>query len=311
MNILLSTDNKYLMPTGVLMHSIGENNGSDVHYHILTDPEFSESSVSSLRRIAERYNNTIAFYTITSDMTRNLPFGREDQPKGVTIATYYRLFISKVLPESVHKIIYLDGDMIVRKSLDDLWNTDMTGYALGAVHDMHEAYHCTSRRLPYQMEEKGYLNAGMLLINLDYWREHECLSKFMKCVDENFEKLIMHDQDVLNVVLHNEVKWLPATYNFQSCFLEKFNKPGRFWNVEKEIEVYKRDPAIVHFTAEDKPWKIEVFHTYTKDWRRFFFMSEWGHEKLEGENATTLKQIIRNYLVRHCLYTPPTIYEMF
>lgn len=42
-----------------------------------------------------------------------------------------------------------------------------------------------------------------------------------------------------------------------------------------------------------------------------FFKSEWRHDRLEGENATTFKQRIRNYLVRHCLYTPPTIYEIF
>lgn len=310
MNILLSTDNKYLMPTGVLMHSISTYNDS-LHYYILVDEDFSVGSRIALEGIAKKYRNNISFYTITSEMTKNLPFGLANQPKGVTIAAYYRLFVAEVLPREIHKIIYLDGDMIVRKSLTDLWETDIDDYAIGAVHDMHEEYHCISGRLPYQMVEKGYLNSGMLLINLDYWREHDCLSRFMKCVDDNFDALKMHDQDVLNVVLHDEVKWLPVTYNFQSCFLEKFNKPGRFWHIEKEIEQYKRDPAIVHFTAEDKPWKIEVFHTYTKDWRRFFFKSEWRHDKLEGENATTIKQRIRNFIVRHCLYTPPTIYEMF
>lgn len=310
MNILLSTDNKYLMPTGVLMHSLSTYN-KNVNFHILTDVGFSDNSRKSLTDIAEHYKNKISFYTITPEMTEGFPLGREDQPKGVTIAAYYRLFVTEVLPREVHKIIYLDGDMIVRKSLAELWETDIDDYAIGAVHDMHEEYHCTSGRLPYQMVEKGYLNSGMLLINLDYWREHDCLSRFMKCVEDNSAKLKMHDQDVLNVVLHDEVKWLPVTYNFQSCFLEKASKPGRFWHVEKEIELYKRDPAIVHFTAEDKPWKIEVFHTYTKDWRKFFFKSEWKNDKLQGENATNLKQRLRNFLVRHCLYTPPTIYEMY
>ena len=311
MNILLSTDNNYVMPTGVLMISIGENNGSDVNYYIMTDDKFSDVSRNSLNRIAERYGNEISFYTITDDMTKDLPFGRPDQPKGVTIATYYRLFISEILPKDVHRIIYLDGDMIVRKTLDGLWNENLDGYAIGAVHDMHEGYHCKTARLPYNMLEKGYLNAGMLLINLDYWRENNLQDRFMKCVDEHFEKLIFHDQDVLNTTLHGEIKWLSVTYNYQSAFLEKFSKPGRFGNLEDEIEKYKRDPAIVHFTAEDKPWKIEVFHTYTKDWRRYYFKSEWRNNHLEGEVNNSIKQRIRNYLVRHCLYTPASIYEMF
>lgn len=310
MNILLSTDNKYVMPTGVLMHSVSTYN-SDVNYYILVNESFTDESKLSLSRIADKYGNEISFYTVTPDMTKDLPFGRPDQPKGVTIATYYRLFITEILPQDVHKIIYLDGDMIVRKSLDDLWDENLDGYAIGAVHDMHEEYHCSDNRLPYPMKEKGYLNAGMLLVNLDYWREKDCLSRFMKCVDDNFGKLRFHDQDVLNTTFYDEVKWLPVTYNYQSAFLEKFSKSGRFGKLESEIEKYRKDPAVVHFTAEDKPWKIEVFHTYTKDWRKFFFKSEWKHDKLEGEESRNLKQKIRNYLVRHCLYTPPSIYYQF
>lgn len=311
MNILLSTDNKYVMPTGVLMHSISTNNDGNIHYHVLTDLEFSDKNRESLGNIAQRYGNNISFYAVTPEMTKDFPFGREDQPKGVTIATYYRLFIADILPQDIHKIIYLDGDMIVRKSLSDLWNVNLDGFAIGAVHDMHEGYHSTSGRLPYKSAEYGYLNAGMLLINLDYWRENDCSRQFMNCVLRYSEALQYHDQDVLNITLHDKVKWLPVTFNFQSAFLEKFSKPGRFGFWENEIEQFKRDPVIVHFTAEDKPWKIEVFHTYTHDWRRYFFKSEWRHNKLEGESARNLKQKLRNYLVRHCLYTPPSIYYMF
>lgn len=306
MNILLSTDNKYLMPTGVLMHSIGENNGSDVHYHILTDPEFSESSVSSLRRIAERYNNTIAFYTITSDMTKNLPFGREDQPKGVTIATYYRLFISKVLPESVHKIIYLDGDMIVRKSLDDLWNTDLTGYALGAVHDSDELHHL--KRLPYS-KDKGYFNAGMLLINLDYWRNGPCFSSFLQCAHDYNDIIIMHDQDILNITFHDQKLWLPMKYNFQSSYVLESSWYTCPETDRKEAQITMFDPAIIHYASNDKPWKISCFHPHTAVWRYYWKQSEWRNEKLSGEDPKTLIERIRFFALRHNLYMPKCQYK--
>lgn len=59
-------------------------------------------------------------------------------PKHVTIATYYRLFITQVLPLEIHKILYLDGDMIVRKSLKTLFEANIDEYAIGVVHDMDE-----------------------------------------------------------------------------------------------------------------------------------------------------------------------------
>lgn len=311
MNILLSTDNNYVMPTGVLMISIGKNCGNDINYYVLVDDNFSEYSRNSLVRIAEQFKNNIEFFTITQDMTKGFPFGREDQPKGVTIATYFRLFITEILPKDIHKIIYLDGDIIVRKNLQDLWDTDISDFAIGAVHDMHERYHCNTKRLPYDMFRFGYLNAGVLLVNVDYWRKNKCIQDFFTCVREYSQVLKLHDQDVLNIVFHDKIKWLPVTYNFQNCFLHKYNKPGRFWHIEDEIEKYKRNPAIVHFTAEDKPWKLDVFHTYTKDWRKYFFMSEWKNEPLEGEEFGSIKKRIRNFLVRHCWYTPASIYEMF
>lgn len=311
MNILLSTDNNYVMPTGVLMISIGQNCGSNINYYILTDELFSDNSKKSLIRIAEKYKSNISFYTITQEMTKDFPFGRDDQPKGVTIATYYRLFITEFLPKEVHKILYLDGDTIVRNNIRDLWDIDISNYAIGAVRDMCERYHCSSKRLPYDMECLGYFNAGVLLINVDYWRKNNCIQVFLNCIREHADVLKLHDQDVLNIVFNDKKIFLPITYNFQNCFLHKFNKPDRFWYIEDEIEKYKRDPAIVHFTAEDKPWKLNVFHTYTKDWRKYFFMSEWKNNPLEGEKVGNIKTRIRNFLIRHCWYTPATIYEMF
>ena len=311
MNILLSTDNNYVMPTGVLMHSIGENNGSDVAYHVMTNAEFSDDSKAALTRVAERYGNTIAFYTITDEMTKALPFGRADQPTHVSIATYYRLFITEILPLDVHKIIYLDGDMIVRKSLKELWDTDLTGYAMGVVHDMDEQKHIQENWLPYDMCTYGYFNAGMLIINLDYWRKYDCYNTFMDFINNYANVIKYHDQDVLNSVFHDKKLLLSVTYNCQSGFLLKGREDGFFdKEVESDINASKGDAAIIHYCAPDKPWKIECFHPYCKDWRKYFFMSEWRHKRLRDEEENpSLKRRFRNWLVRHCWYVPATLYQ--
>ena len=310
MNILLSTDNNYVMPTGVLMTSIGRTNGSDVSYHILTDNAFSEESRDALRNIACKYGNEIFFYVISSEMTKDFPFGRADQPTHVSIATYYRLFITRVLPADVDKIIYLDGDIIVRGSLAPLWATDIDGYAMGTVHDMHEKYHIQTGRLPYNMQDDGYFNAGVLLVNVKYWRENNCIDTFMSIVQQNQDRLKLHDQDVLNIAFHDKKKWLSVTYNMQNGFLLKFQDKSSFPGISGEIDIMKHNPVIVHFCAQDKPWKLECFHPYCKDWRRNFFLTQWRNDKLEDEEDNpTLKRRLRNWLVRHCLYVPATLYQ--
>lgn len=297
------------MPTGVLMTSIGYHDGGDVNYHILVDKEFTIESRRSLTRVAEEFGNRIYFYTILPEMTKDFPFGRADQPTHVTIATYYRLFITEFLPADVDRIIYLDGDIIVRKSLRDMWETDMEGYAVGVVNDMHELKHIQSKRLPYNMTE-GYFNAGVLLINVKYWREHQCLTLFYDIIKLHQKLLILHDQDVLNIAFHDKKKWLPVTYNMQNGFLYKNQTLWNVPEIEADLNIMKHDPAIVHFTAWDKPWKLECFHPYCKDWRKHFFCTEWKNDKLEDEEENpTIKRKIRNWLVRHCLYVPATLYQ--
>lgn len=308
MNILLSTDNNYVMPTGVLMTSIGENNGSDVNYYILTDTEFSDESRVALTRVSEKYGNTIKFYTITPELTKELPFGRSDQPDHVSIATYYRLFITEILPVDVHRILYLDGDMIVRHNLSELWNIDLSGYAVGVVHDCDEDSQTKGNRLPYPMET-GYFNAGMLLINLDYWRDNCCFEVFLDFIEKHQDKIIFHDQDVLNATLWDKRKWVSVTYNFQSSFIYLPEYTADYTNIQSDIDNSKYDPSIIHYVSSSKPWNIACFFGYRGTWRYYWGKTEWKKSGLVGDNPKSLIDYLRNFALRHQLFFPKTKYQ--
>lgn len=308
MNILLSTDNNYVMPTGVLMHSIGINNSPDIHYYIMVNDTFSKGNEDALRSIALQYQNQISFHVITEDVTKVLPFGRANMPGHVSVATYYRLFVAQVLPKDVHKIIYMDGDMIVRGSLGALWNTNLDGFAIAAVHDMDEKKHIASQRLPYPMET-GYFNAGMQLINVDYWRENDCLGQFLKFIAENGDKIIYHDQDVLNSVLYDKKKWVSITYNFQNGFLYNSDDKDYLPELQREVDIVKYNPLVIHYSTYKKPWDINCFHPYSGVWRFYKRKSQWKNVKLEHDDPVSLKDHLRNYLLRHNLWMPKCVYQ--
>lgn len=308
MNILLCTDNNYAMPTGVLMHSICSYN-QDVNYYVLVDDTFSIENKERIANIAKRYGSHVSFFKISKELTENMPVNREDQPVHITKSAYNRLFAASMLPKEVEKIIYFDGDIIVRKSLRSLWETDIEGYAVGVVHDMGEIEHIQSKRLPYDTKD-GYFNSGVLLINVKYWREHNSMQLFNDITEKYQNVLTMHDQDVLNIAFHDKKKWLPITYNMQNGFLYKEQERWNVQGIEDEINIAKHDPVIVHFSTWDKPWKLECFHPYCKDWRKYFFRSVWKKDRLIGEEENpTLKRRVRNWLVKHCLYVPATLYQ--
>lgn len=305
MNILLSTDDNYVMPTGVLMHSICINNLDTITFHVLINNTFDEDNKKSLLRIANQYNNEICFYSIDDDLTKWLPFGREEMPKHVSLNTYYRLFIQNILPVDVHKIIYLDGDMIVRHSLCDLWNTDMTGYAIGVVHDEDGKNHIKTQRLSYPMET-GYFNAGMLLINLDYWRENNCLLRFIGYIKDHYDEIIMHDQDVLNTVLCNERKWLPVTYNFQVGFLGEGEKCHYVDELYDEVGVAMQDPVVIHYCMYGKPWQLYFYVPYVKVWRFYKNKSQWRNDPLEGEHPDSFWHVLTAFWFKKCFHITKT-----
>lgn len=308
MNILLCIDNNYVMPIGVLITSIGINNQEHINYYVFTDATFKDEYKEVLRSVAKTYGHTISFYVIEHEDIAEFPFGRSDQPQHVSIATYYRLFVSKVLPKDVKRIIYLDGDMVVRHSLKELWGADIENYAVGVVHDVSEPLHLKDERLSYP-REYGYFNAGMLLINVDYWRKNHCLERFADYVKHNRDKIIMHDQDVLNAVLYKEKKWLPVTYNFQSGFIFRPQYQSYNPDLSQAIEKYKYNPTIIHYVSSSKPWNVNCFFSYRGAWRYYWRRSIWKSQKLEYDSPHGFKEHLRNFLLRHDLWFPDVRYQ--
>lgn len=297
-NILLSTDDNYVMPTGVLMTSICENTKSEVIFYIMTNSDFKEESKSSLKRNISKYNQEIVFIPVQSSATKDFPFGRPDQPTHVSVATYYRLLITKLLPESVDKIIYLDGDMIVMDDIAGYFNEDVDRFAVGAVIDQDMDINVKDERLEYPKQE-GYFNAGSLLINLKYWREHNAYEQFIKVIHEKADIIIYHDQDVLNYTFHNQKRWISPRYNVQTSFL-----------VAKKISQYSEDvisaiknPLVIHFCMRGlKPWMIRCDNPFTKIWLYYKHLSIWSNEPLLDNISGSFKNIIRMFLIKHSLW---------
>ena len=166
MEILICADKNYIMPACVLLSSVAENNSDDnnLHFHVFIDESVGDNERRKINTTTNKYGIHVNFYLIDKTLFEGWYLGN------LTVATYYRLILEDILSLDIHRIIYLDCDMIVRKSLKPLWDISLDGYSLAAVPDLSELMPERYLRLGYS-EEMGYFNAGMLLINVDYWRE--------------------------------------------------------------------------------------------------------------------------------------------
>ena len=84
-----------------------------------------------------------------------------------------------------------------------------------------EDKHCD--RLGYAPSYR-YINAGVLLINLDYWRKYNIEEKCRQYYAKNIDRMLYNDQDLLNALLYDKKAVIPTRYNVQDAFYRKFNK---------------------------------------------------------------------------------------
>lgn len=245
--IAACTDHKYVMPFGVMIHSVCRNNTSvAIRFHVVVDETVTEEDRLGLKGVAG--GNDVLFYKVDSRSFSSWPLILH-----LTPASYYRLLLPLILPEDVGKVLMMDGDIIVRHSLLPLWETDVDGVALAAVPDPAESDIEMYNRLQYP-PELGYFNSGVLLMNLNFWRANNISDEIESFVNNHSDRILYCDQDILNYVLRKRKKTLPIKYNTQSGFLFQLEKAGYdYWKYEKEVLEARKDPVVIHYIF-DKPW---------------------------------------------------------
>ena len=155
MHVVCTTDSNYVMPTGVMIKSLSVNNNEErIVFHIVVDESVTTQQKKELNRVlCENPQHSLLFHLVDDTLFDDFPQLGASNPKlFITKATYYRLLFAEILPDSINKVIYLDCDMIVLGSIAELWNIDISHYALAAVTDMSERIHKETATILLKLE---------------------------------------------------------------------------------------------------------------------------------------------------------------
>lgn len=258
-DVIFATNDEFCKYAAVAISSLLDNNRDlDIKIHLFTI-ECNELNIKKITDIVGLFNQQIKIYVITNDLFKNFP------PTGnYSIACYLRLLTPSLLPKS-DKALYLDCDIVVRGSIRDLWNIDISDCALAGVPDAILSYNIVKNYLDYDYFE-GYINSGVLLMNLQYWRKYQVEQQLLDYLGSHvFLKL--PDQDAINIVLHNSIKIIHPKWN---CHVGYFAFPPL---VVKEQKIYIKDlwkkAQIIHFTGPAKPWCVECVNPYKYVWESY------------------------------------------
>lgn len=270
MDIAFNIDDNYVMQCCTTIVSVLHNNpDTPITFHVVGSG-LGSASKARLQEVVEGRGQRVCFYDI--DEERLSAYSLFDQSGHISMATYYRLFVADILPASIDKLLYMDCDLVVDGSLAPLWNTDVSPYAVAAVEDMWSGKADNYSRLGYDAAYT-YFNAGVLLVNLDYWRRHHVARLSSAYVVEHAGKLKFNDQDVLNGLFYDKKLLLPFQWNVQDGLLRKRRKIRA--EAVPQLDRDLQQPVIIHFTGHRKPWNFDCISPYRSLFFRYLDMTPW------------------------------------
>lgn len=299
MNIVYSSSDIYAEICGISLTSLFENNkdAKTITVYIINN-NISDINKNKLLATAKQYNRELIFIEkidLEKLTNTNIYVGRWN------IGTFFRLYLSSLLPLSVKKVIYLDCDMIVRKSLLEVYEMDLNNCLVAGVDD------CRSDLYRIEIGCKPntvYINNGFLVIDLEKWRNEKIEEQFSSFIADRKGDLTYMDQAPLNGVLgvQNKIFELSPIYNAQRIFFDfnyeqllRLRKPTHCLTHEEYIEA-TTDPVIIHFTPTfitgTRPWNYKDKHKFTELYLYYKSISFWKDEPLRKDDRKKKKKIM-------------------
>lgn len=242
---------------GVLVSvlSLIKNNDEPLEVYILTIKyegvtPFTEKTTKFLDKLVKEKNakSFVKLIDATDVFVKNLP--KKNMGSYFTPCSMLRLYADKI-PEiaKLDRVLYLDYDVVCRKSIKEFYHTDMNGIEAAGVLDIYgrRFYHY------HGLFKQDYMNSGVMLFNME-----ECIKSkmFEKSVNQCAKRwMMLADQAALNKSIEKR-KLMPLKYNDQrerpdeDTVLHHFSNNFKFWPYFRVQKV--------------KPFEIEKIHNVLK-----------------------------------------------
>ncbi len=287
-HITCSTDVNYMQHCMAMLCSVLENNQEhDITIHLLHHL-LPKSCQDVLVEMCDRYHQDIQFYDVDEDKLGPVHINHP----ALSIATYYRLLLPTLLDESIERILYLDCDVIVLKDISELFNVNLDDFGVAAVKDSCP-YSNSHRMLIGLGVDSSYFCAGVLLINMKYWREHNSSEVMFDFIDKHSKELFFEDQDVLNYAFRNHWFQLSNKYGKSPLTIAVMDDNQKSYDYTD----YLFDTSIIHYATHEKPW-LDIRIPNDQFYWKYVKLSRFPNPQKTKVSAINRKRI-RNSKIRY------------
>lgn len=282
MNIAYSCDNAYVEQTGISLISLFENNKEEKEIVVyLISKGITKENIEILDSICKSYNRSLIVVKF-EDICFDLPpcsVGRHLE------TIYAKVFFSRI--EGLDKVLYLDSDVVVVGKLKPLWETDLSEKYMGVV----ETTYTKGKKALGIPRSTPFFNDGVVLVNVDYCRENNLISKVIEQVNAFGGNPPVLSEGVLNKICGQNVKYISLRYNLISgnLYFGLYDYDYLFEQLhyEKEDLIDScENPVIVHYIAGfyNRPWCKKCTHPFKEFYLYYKSISPWKDSPLQDKD---------------------------
>ena len=279
--IAMICDENFVMQTCVALTSMRRNKASNTVYeiYVIMADCSKEAEVDILAQSAEAFH----VHVIVSSVAE---YEEIKQITHISIAGLLKFDICDMLSQ-YDKILYLDGDIIVRKDLQDLYNVDLQ--------DNYVA--CVVHSLGIVSGEKK-MNSGVMLLNAKKIREENTKKILFETRKALGDRKSM-DQETFQIVFADKKMFLEPKYNIM---MDKIDYEKKYYSINSYNQFYGTtyksrkeilDSAVImHYTGAVKPWKYRFAKGFN-EWFKYYYITFDGMRglQLEGRMSYLREQI--------------------
>lgn len=250
-NILSTIDKNYFPIYKIMITSLLENTSSkkNIQFYLI-EKDLDKWQKKDIKNYVHKYGAHIKI--LPRPLFNFDSFPRVDH---ISDATYYKIYyLDKI---NVNKIIYTDPDVIFLSDVKELFKKHLHDKTIGGVKD----YALGLRR------NCNYINAGILLIDVNHWKKRKCALKLLKELKKNSSHFVYAEQDLINNILPDQISFLDESWNRQKIIYD--HTPDKLHINKKKYNILLSSPHAIHYTGRIKPWHFKYVFPDKKYWLKY------------------------------------------
>lgn len=299
MNVAYHCSDACSQMLGVSITSLFETNKATEEITVyVIEKEICEKNKSLLLELAKKYKRKIVFIPMP-DINLQVNLGLIKVKEKWHFDSYCRIFLDKILPDYVERVLYLDCDVIVTDDIQTLWNLDLEGCCAAGVLDcLSEQYY----KLFGLSDDSAYCNSGVILFDLKQWKQNKMDDHIKKYIAQRNGYIFFMEQSVLNGVMEGKWLVLGARYNVSTLMMSlsyqnliKLRRPKAFYDcIEYNQAVI--NPAIIHMTSNflvnNRAWVVGSNHPAKEYYFKYKQFSPWKNTEDIPDRRTILQKLL-------------------